>query len=516
MNQSKSPISDQQLLSALLEIGEFLGSGFEFEDSLRAILRVLSDRLRMNRGTMSLLQEGGNRQEVAIDIAYGLSQDEIDRGRYKVGEGITGRVVASGKPVIVPRISSEPLFLDRTGSRSTSEKTHTSFICVPIPLKAKVVGTLSADCRYTDDVTLQANVRFLSIVAAMVAQNVASRQRAQEQWATLLDENQRLQSQLKDRHHPTNILGNSRPMQEVGDLVGMVAPSDATVLLRGESGTGKELVADALHYHSLRAPKPFVKVHIAALPESLVESELFGHEKGAFTGATETRPGRFERADGGTIFLDEIGELPPSVQVKLLRVLQARQVERLGSQEPRMIDVRIVAATHVDLEQAVADGTFREDLFYRLNVFPIFVPPLRERKSDMMLLADHFLEKYGREHGKQMRRISTSAIDMLTAYHWPGNVRELENCVERAVILSVDGVIHGHHLPPSLQTGASTNTPLAGSLETMMDAYEREILVEALKNTRGNMAKASRLLGTTPRILAYRVKRLELYPKGYR
>jgi Nif-specific regulatory protein len=516
LSQTSPQISDQQLLSALLEIGEFLGSGSEFEDSLRAILRVLSDRLHMHRGTMSLLQQGEERREVAIDIAYGLSQDEIDRGRYKVGEGITGRVVASGKPVIVPRISSEPLFLDRTGSRTTSEKTHTSFVCVPIPLKGQIIGTLSTDCPYTDDVTLQANVRFLSIVAAMVAQSVASRQRAQEQWATLLDENQRLQSELKDRHHPTNMIGNSRPMQEVGDLVGMVAPSDATVLLRGESGTGKELVADALHYHSLRAPKPFVKVHVAALPESLVESELFGHEKGAFTGATETRIGRFERANGGTIFLDEIGELPPSVQVKLLRVLQGRQVERLGSQEPRVINVRIVAATHVDLEQAVANGRFREDLFYRLNVFPIFVPPLRERKSDIMLLADHFLEKYSRQHGKQMRRISTPAIDMMTAYHWPGNVRELENCVERAVILSMDGVVHGHHLPPSLQTGDSSNTPMSGSLESMMDAYEKEIIIEALKNTRGNMAKASRILGTTPRIFAYRAKRLDLTPKHYK
>lgn len=518
MARTPSPISDQELLSALLEIGEFLGSGSEFEDSLRSILKVLSDRLRMHRGTLSLLQEDSeaDRREVAIDIAYGLSQDEIERGRYKVGEGITGRVVASGKPVIVPRISSEPLFLDRTESRTTSEKTQTSFVCVPIPMKGQVVGTLSTDCPYTDDITLQANVRFLSIVAAMVAQSVASRKRAQEQWANLLDENQRLQSELKDRHHPTNIIGKSRPMQEVGNLVGMVAPSDATVLLRGETGTGKELVADALHYHSLRAAKPFVKVHIAALPESLVEAELFGHEKGAFTGATEARPGRFERAHGGTVFLDEIGELPPSVQVKLLRVLQARQVERLGSSEPQIIDVRVIAATHVDLEQAVADGTFREDLFYRLNVFPIFVPPLRERKSDIVQLADHFLEKYGRDHGKQMRRISTPAIDMLTAYHWPGNVRELENCIERAIILSVDGVIHGHHLPPSLQTGDSSNTPLSGSLETMMTAYEREIVVEALKTTRGNMAKAARILGTTPRIFSYSVKRLALDPKSYR
>jgi Nif-specific regulatory protein len=510
---TSSPSSDHEQLSALLEVGEVLGSAANFEQALYEILEVLHQRLQMRLGTLSLLE--GDR-EVAIDIAYGLSQDEIDRGRYKVGEGITGRVVESAKPVIVPRISSEPLFLDRTQARTTDEKSHTSFVCVPITLERQVVGTLSADCPYVDDARLQANVRLLTIVAAMVAQNVASRRRAREEWASLLDENQRLQTELKERFHPTNIIGNSRPMEEMGSLIGRVAPSDATALLRGESGTGKELVAEAIHYHSLRSGRPFVKVHVAALPETLVEAELFGHEKGAFTGATEAKEGRFERADGGTLFLDEIGELPLSVQVKLLRVLQSRQVERLGSGDSRYVDVRIIAATHVNLEEAVKEGTFREDLYYRLNVFPIFVPPLRERKSDILLLADAFLDKYGRKHGKQMRRISTPAIDMLMSYHWPGNVRELENCIERAVILSVDGVVHGHHLPPSLQTAASSGTDLSGSLEMMMSSYEREILVEALKNTKGNMARAARLLGTTPRIFTYRVKRLGVDPKQYR
>ena len=505
--------TDHQQLSVLMDVGEVLGSAANFEQALYQILETLCDRLQMRLGTLSLLQ---GEKEVAIDIAYGLSQDEIDRGRYKVGEGITGRVVASAKPVIVPRISSEPLFLDRTGARTTREKTQSSFICVPIALQRQVVGTLSADCPYIDDSRLQANVRLLTIVAAMVAQNVATRRRARVEWANLVDENQRLQTELKERFHPTNIIGNSRAMEEVGGLIGKVAPSDATVLLRGESGTGKELVADAIHYHSLRSGRSLVKVHVAALPETLVEAELFGYEKGAFTGATETKQGRFERADGGTLFLDEIGELPISIQVKLLRVLQSRQIERLGSSESRHVDVRVIAATHVNLEEAVATGTFREDLYYRLNVFPIYVPPLRERKSDIMLLADTFLDKYGRKHGKQMRRISTPAIDMLMSYHWPGNVRELENCVERAIILSVDGVIHGHHLPPSLQTAASSGTDLSGSLDLMMSSYEREIIVEALKNTKGNMARAARLLGTTARIFTYRVNRLDIVPKQYR
>ena len=505
--------SDRDVMILLHEIGEVLGSAANFEQAVHEILKLLCERVEMDRGTLSLAEDDS---EVAIDIAYGLSKSEMQRGRYKVGEGITGRVVQSGKPVIVPRISSEPLFLDRTGSRGKTEKSETSFVCVPILLQNSVVGTLSADPPYVDDAGLQSNVRLLSIIAAMIAQNVASRRRAHAERASLVDENLRLQSELKERFHPSNIVGTSRPMQEVSALILKVAGSDATVLLRGESGTGKELVADALHYGSLRARKPLIKVHIAALPESLVESELFGHERGAFTGATEAKAGRFERAEGGTIFLDEIGELTPSVQVKLLRVIQARQVERLGGSSPIQVDVRIIAATHVNLEQAVKEGRFREDLFYRLDVFPIFVPPLRERKSDILLLADTFLEKYGRKHNKELRRISTPAIDMLMSYPWPGNVRELENCVERAAILSTDGVVHGHHLPPTLQTATSSDTPLSGSLETMMGAYETEILVEALKNSRGNMAKAARLLGTTQRIFSYRSRKLGIDPKQYR
>ncbi|MEW6754571.1 MAG: sigma 54-interacting transcriptional regulator [Candidatus Latescibacterota bacterium] len=514
MSPTHHPDNAQRQVAVLHEIGQVLGAATQFEDSLHEILRLLCDRLEMRLGTISLLDS--ERGQVAVDIAYGLSRTEMARGRYRVGEGITGRVVDSGKPVIVPRINSEPLFLNRTGAHKQDGESPTSFICVPILQQQKVVGTLSVDTPYVTDLLLQENVRLLSIVAAMVGQAVAARKRAAEEKYRLLDENQRLQKELRERFHPTNLIGNSRPMQEVGELVGQVAGSDATVLLRGESGTGKELVADAVHFNSLRANRPFVKVHIAALPETLVESELFGYEKGAYTGASSSKPGRFERANGGTLFLDEIGELSPAVQVKLLRVLQGREVERLGGRRPIAVDVRIVAATHVNLEEAVSRGTFRKDLFYRLNVFPIFLPPLRERKSDVMLLADHFLEKYARQHGKEMKRISTPAIDMMMSYHWPGNVRELENCIERAVILSADGVVHGHHLPPSLQTAEATGTRVSGTFGVLMTAYEREILVEALKNARGNMARASRMLGTTPRIFSYRVAKLAIDPRQYR
>jgi Nif-specific regulatory protein len=290
--------------------------------------------------------------------------------------------------------------------------------------------------------------------------------------------------------------------------VAQVAQTNTTVLIRGESGTGKELIAHAIHYNSLRASKPFIKVSCAALPETLIESELFGYEKGAFTGAQARKKGRFELADGGTLFLDEIGDLNASTQIKLLRAIQEREFERLGGTETIKVNVRLIAATNKDMEKAIVDGTFREDLYYRLNVFTIFVPPLRERKADLLLLADHFLEKASLAHSKHIKRISTPAIDMLMAYHWPGNVRELENAIERAVVVCDGQVVHAHHLPPTLQTAASSGAAMSLSLKDAIDAYEKDLIQDALKTSRGNRAKAARLLNTTGRIMNYKVRQL--------
>jgi Nif-specific regulatory protein len=302
----------------------------------------------------------------------------------------------------------------------------------------------------------------------------------------------------------------------VYEQVAQVAGTGTTVLIRGESGTGKELIAHAIHYSSPRAKKPFIKVSAAALPETLIESELFGYEKGAFTGAQARKKGRFEMAEGGTLFLDEIGDLNLSTQVKLLRVLQEREFERLGGTETVKVNVRLIAATNKDLEKAIADGSFREDLYYRLNVFTIFTPPLRERKPDVLLLADHFLEKYAREHSKRIRRISTPAIDMLVAYHWPGNVRELENCIERAVLVCDGHVVHGHHLPPTLQTAAASDTITRLSLTDAIEGYEKDLIQDALKTTRGNCARAAKLLSTTERIIGYKVKKYGIDPVRFR
>jgi Nif-specific regulatory protein len=267
------------------------------------------------------------------------------------------------------------------------------------------------------------------------------------------------------------------------------------------------MIAHAIHYNSLRASKPFVKISCAALPNTLIESELFGYEKGAFTGAQSRKKGRFELADGGTLFLDEIGDLDLTIQVKLLRVLQEREFERLGGVETIKVNVRLIVATNKNLEEAIKRAQFREDLYYRLNVFTIFMPPLRERKPDILLLAEHFVEKFEREHNKRIKRISTPAIDMLTSYHWPGNVRELENVIERAVLICESNVIHGHHLPPSLQTAEGSDTVTRLSLTSAMEAYERDLIQDALKTVRGNRAKAAKLLDSTERIIGYKVKK---------
>jgi Nif-specific regulatory protein len=296
-------------------------------------------------------------------------------------------------------------------------------------------------------------------------------------------------------------------MRQVYEQIAQVARTNTTVLLRGESGTGKELIAHAIHYNSPRSKKAFIKVSCAALPQDLIESELFGYEKGAFTGAYTSKKGRFEAAEGGTLFLDEIGDLNLATQVKLLRILQEREFERLGGTETIRTNIRLIAATNKDLERAIAAGEFREDLYYRLNVFAIFVPPLRERKPDVLLLADHFLEKFSKEHGKHVKRIATPAIDMLSSYHWPGNVRELANVIERAIVVCDSQVIHAHHLPPTLQTAEASGTGQTTTLRDSLEAFEKDALQDALKSARGNRAKAARLLSTTERIFNYRVRK---------
>jgi Nif-specific regulatory protein len=501
-------------LSILFEITQILDSSLDLRTVVEPVLEVITRSLEMKFATLTLV----NRQtgEITIEAAYGLSASQKRKGRYKLGEGITGKVIQTGKTAIVPRIAEEPEFLDRTGARKMPEAGELSFICVPIKMGREVIGALSADRPAAAPAELQEDARVLAIVAPLIAQAVRLRQSAQEERERLMEENLRLQDELKDRFRPSNIIGNSKAMQEVYHLIAQVSVSDTTVLLRGESGTGKELVAHAIHYASRRAAKPIIKVNCAALPEGVIESELFGHEKGAFTGAVAARKGRFELAQGGTLFLDEIGDLSPAMQIKLLRVLQEKEFERVGGTATIKADVRLIAATNRVLEDLIEKEQFRQDLYYRLNVFPVHIPPLRERRADILQLADYFAERYSRENHKNVRRISTPAIDMLMAYHWPGNVRELENCVERAVLLSDDDVIHGHHLPPTLQTAEASGTVPRGTLQGTLERVERELLVEALKSSRGNMAAAAAALGVTERIMGLRVRRYRIESRRFR
>jgi Nif-specific regulatory protein len=502
---------DARRLSTLIEVSQALSGTLNLKSSMQRVLQILIRHHGVVRGMVTLLRDG----ELHVEAIEGFD----DRARsvsFKVGEGITGQVVQSGKPIVVPRVSKEPEFLNRMPRRADVPRHELSFICVPIVVQRTTAGTLAVDLKFKPERDYESSVKFFGIVSSMIAQALNVQRLVEEERRRLVDENTHLRQELRERYDFSNIIGTSGPTRQMYEQVAQVAQTNTTVLIRGESGTGKELIAHAIHYNSLRAKKPFVKVSCAALPDTLIESELFGYEKGAFTGANARKKGRFELAEAGTIFLDEIGDINAGTQVKLLRVLQEREFERLGGTESVRVNVRVIAATNKDMEKALAEGTFREDLYYRLNVFTIFVPPLRDRKADMLLLADHFLEKFSREHGKVIKRISTPAIDMLMSYHWPGNVRELENALERSVLVCDGQVIHGHHLPPSLQTADASGTVTRVSLKDAVEGFERDLIQDALKTTRGNRAKAARLLDTTERILNYKVRNLGVDVRRFR
>ena len=509
---------DQEVinLTCLYEITRHMASATSLQDCLEKIVHTLAERKKMDNGTVTIINPATG--ELEIEVAHGITAEAKRRGRYKLGEGITGKVVATGEPIIVPQIGEEPLFLNRTRTRGDERKKKSSFLCVPILAAQQSIGALSIDREYAEGFGLQSenDLRFLTVVSGLISETVQRIQRVNEEKEALRQENSKLRRELSAKNRIEEIIGNSSRMQEVFDMVHRVADSNATVLLRGESGTGKTLVAKALHHNSSRAGGPFVVVNCSALPETLLESELFGHEKGAFTGATEAKKGRFELAEGGTLFLDEIGEISPAVQVKLLNVIQERTFQRLGSTKTIKTDIRLVAATNRDLEKAVKEVVFREDLYYRLNVFPVYLPPLRERRTDILLLAEYFLEKYAKENSKEIKRITTPAIDLLVQYHWPGNVRELQNCMERAVLICDGTAIKSIHLPPSLQSADSIHSSKPLSLATAVENFERELIIEALKKNNGNQTKAAKSLETSLRIINYKIHSYGIEPKHFK
>ena len=497
-------------LRLLLELARVMNDAGDVAQALDKALALMAGHLHMMRGAITLVSPQTG--EIRTEAAYGLNPAECRRGRYVRGEGITGRVIESGRPMYISNVSQEPLFLNKTRSRDL-KKEGISFICVPIRLNDQVVGALSVDHLLADAATLEDEVRLLLIIATLLGH-------------AALETQGRMDEENRPSLRPRGFVGNSESMQKVYAQIAQVAPSATTVFLQGESGTGKELAARAIHAAGARAPRPFISLNCAALPENLIESELFGHERGAFTGASATRKGRFELADGGTLFLDEVGELSLMTQAKLLRVLQERSFERLGGMETRHVDVRFITATNRDLERMVEEGGFRRDLFYRLNVFPIFLPPLRLRPEDILPLASHFIAKFAAANGRKNVRLSLAVMDMLQRYAWPGNIRELENVMERAaLLLGRESLVLPQHLPPSLHsihegrdgTDCCVIRPgFAGSLRERLEELERACIVEALESSQGQIGRAAASLGLTERIMALRLKKYGISYKAFR
>ncbi|MGN6367579.1 MAG: sigma 54-interacting transcriptional regulator [Phycisphaerae bacterium] len=463
-------------LSLLNEISRVLGSTLDLHNVFDQTMRVLADRLGMERGSLVLLDEPTGK--IRTETAVGLTPEEIQRATYELGEGITGSVVAKGESIVVENIAADGRFLNRTGARPTGLAAQTSFICVPIRMEGRTVGAISVDKIFKDAETLRSDQRLLEIIASFIAQALKINEIVAQEREEWQEEKRSMSANLRAKYKFDNIIGSAPPMIDVFDTIAQVASSRATCLILGETGTGKELIAKAIHYNSNRAEKPFIRVNCGALTGTLLESELFGHVKGSFTGAIKDKIGRFEAANGGTLFLDEIGTIDMGLQVKLLRVLQEREFERVGDNRTMKVDVRIIAATNLDLQEEVGKGRFREDLFYRLNVVTIFLPPLRNRREDIPRLIDFFLDKFNAENAKSLRKISKEMLNVLVRYPWPGNVRELENAIERAVVLSRADTLTEDLLPTAIRAFAQQGR--ANVASEGIDALTRRLAEQSI------------------------------------
>lgn len=502
--QKNSPLNRLPLLSKITDLMEHMDQAADFIQTTMDLLQ----KEGFTYSSVKLLHTISDQLKVAYSA--GLNSSQTEAYTYRVGEGISGTVASSGQEITLFDTDKDPRFKDKMNLASGYGSY--SFYCHPIRLNDTIIGVFSSLCPKGTRQQHEANSFFFQTLSPFIAQSLRITKKFDSVSKDFARENRRLQQELSGKKNIQNMIGKGSKMQAIFDQIENVAPTLASVLIQGANGTGKELIADALHYHSLRKEKPLIKINCAALPESLLESELFGHEKGAFTGAIHQKKGRFELAHGGTIFLDEIGEMPPLLQSKLLRVLQNLEFERVGGERTIQVDVRIIAATNKKLGKEVELGNFREDLYYRLNVFPVFVPSLVERKTDILLLAEHFLDKYAKQNIKDIKRISTPAIDLLMTYHWPGNVRELENCMERAVIVAQMDVIRAQDLPPSLQTSdiRSPHFDENWSLPQAVENLEREMIMEALKRNDGHQGKAARALDITERQMGYKIKKYHL------
>lgn len=501
-------------LEALYKVSQVLSRSLNLNETLDGVLRRLHDLAGMQQGMVTLLEPDSG--ELLLSAVYrDDGTDEETLVRYRPGEGIVGAIMARGETIVIERVRDEPRFL----SRLNLYDSNLGFIGVPIRVEKSVVGVLAAQPDESDATFLPIRARFMEMVANLIGQVVRLSWEVERQKQDLAEERDRLKRVVRGNYGFSNIVGHTDNMRRVFELVRQVAKWNTTVLIRGESGTGKELIANAIHYNSPRANGAFVKLNCAALPDNLLESELFGHEKGAFTGAVNQRKGRFEQADNGTIFLDEIGEISPQFQAKLLRVLQEGEFERVGGSKTIKVDVRVIAATNRNLEEEVERGEFREDLYYRLNVMPINVPSLRDRIEDLPDIAKFLVGKIGKQQGRELT-ITDSAIRVLMRYSWPGNVRELENWLERAAIMSTEGVVDRNTISEigledeipvaTVSSGNSAMQQQPGVDLDDPDLGERERVIAALEQAGWVQAKAARLLGMTPRQVAYRIRILNI------
>ena len=510
------------LLAALYAVSRVLSRSLAFKDTLRDVLRVLHDEAGLTRGLLAVVDaESG---KLSIHTIYNPDGPDADDGQYGPGEGMIGQILERPRTIKLARVADEPRFLNRTRLYDQD----LPFIAVPIKVGSHLQGVLAVQPEAVEDGLLEERAQFVEMVANLIGQSLRLSLDVAQEKSTLVEERDLLRRTVRHQFGFENMVGRSAVMRRVFDQARLVAKWNTTVLIRGETGTGKELIANAIHYNSPRARNALVKLNCAALPENLLESELFGHERGAFTGAVEARKGRFEQANGGTLFLDEIGEISSAFQAKLLRVLQEGEFERVGGSRTVKVDVRIIAATHRDLETAVEMGDFREDLFYRLNVMPLFLPPLRERIEDIPDIARHLLGKIGNDQRRKLV-LTDMAVRRLASHEWPGNVRELENCLERAAVLSEDGQIDvdlirfpgaRERSQPRPLPAFSAAPPANNIAPPEIDLgdpnlSERERVIGALEQAGWVQAKAARLLGMTPRQIAYRIQTLNIEVKQF-
>lgn len=528
MSEVRSPVLLRTQYETLFRVSQVLSRSLDFHQTLREVLRTLEITGHLSRGMVSVVDpESG---DLTVHAVYGLDSDEYGPVRYQPGEGLIGMILEGGRTVAIPRLGDEPRFLNRLG---LYEK-ELPFIAAPIQVGGALQGVLAVQPDEPDDGLIEERVRFVEMVANLIGQSVRLSLEVDQEKKAIAEERDTLRRTVRQRHGFDNIVGHSVPMRRIFDQIRMVSKWPTTVLIRGETGTGKELIANAIHYNSPRARGPYVRLNCASLPENLLESELFGHEKGAFTGAVAARKGRFEMADGGTLFLDEIGEISPAFQAKLLRVLQEGELERVGGGRTIKVDVRLIAATHRNLEAAVETGDFREDLYYRLNVMPILPPPLRERMEDLPEISRFLLDRLSSIQARPLS-LTPAALRRMAQHSWPGNVRELENCLERAAVMSATGEIDADLIrvdKPRAGTPAARPAPApaamslgrnesdagdedesAPSPEAGGEPSERQRVISALEQAGWVQARAARLLGMTPRQIAYRIQTLNIEVK---